>query len=476
MPPGSSASGTSASSPSSTPNRHGFDYFRGYLAGYVDWYAHVRGDGQAGPVGERHAVRHDGYLDYELTQPCRGLHRPNTRTVRSSSRWRTARRTGRSSLRIAPRRPRARTARCSSSRPTPIRRAARTTRPSSRTLDAGVGNILEALEVRPRREYAGGLHQRQRRGVALAQRAVLSSQGHGVGGRHPRAGYLPLAGRIAGRADAVARSASRWISRRPSSPLAGASMHGDASRGHRSAADAPRGGAAASGRSSGASTRRRASRARFGAATGSSLLDGSKQLLFDVSTRSGRARRSRGAASGSCARRMKGMIETWEKDVDAEAAASSDAGATLTSPAPGLRWWPAAADRARERCCARLGLVARGGDRQDRVLSTFPIVFATLLLLATWLIFFSRLSRSRRQAGRLAQSIATLVLAVTTTRVRGVTGDLVPIFEFRWASRVAPRLTGAGCGGDAPAAAGASEHVHDEHQLRLRRRPLSRSR
>ncbi len=29
------------------PNRHGFDYFWGYLAGYVDWYTHVRGDGQA---------------------------------------------------------------------------------------------------------------------------------------------------------------------------------------------------------------------------------------------------------------------------------------------------------------------------------------------------------------------------------------------------------------------------------------------
>ena len=32
--------------PEFQPSRHGFDYFYGFLAGYVDWYAHVRGDGE----------------------------------------------------------------------------------------------------------------------------------------------------------------------------------------------------------------------------------------------------------------------------------------------------------------------------------------------------------------------------------------------------------------------------------------------
>jgi arylsulfatase A-like enzyme len=49
------------------PNRHGFDYFWGYLAGYVDWYAHVRGDGQADLWENATPVRYDGYLDHELT-------------------------------------------------------------------------------------------------------------------------------------------------------------------------------------------------------------------------------------------------------------------------------------------------------------------------------------------------------------------------------------------------------------------------
>ena len=49
------------------PNRHGFDLFWGYLAGYVDWYTHVRGDGQPDLWENATAARHDGYLGHELT-------------------------------------------------------------------------------------------------------------------------------------------------------------------------------------------------------------------------------------------------------------------------------------------------------------------------------------------------------------------------------------------------------------------------
>jgi arylsulfatase A-like enzyme len=53
--------------PEFQPNRHGFDYFWGFLAGYVDWYAHVRGDGQPDLWENGAAVRHKGYLGHELT-------------------------------------------------------------------------------------------------------------------------------------------------------------------------------------------------------------------------------------------------------------------------------------------------------------------------------------------------------------------------------------------------------------------------
>jgi arylsulfatase A-like enzyme len=49
------------------PNRHGFDSFWGFLAGYVDWYQHVRGDGEADVWENASPVKHAGYLGHELT-------------------------------------------------------------------------------------------------------------------------------------------------------------------------------------------------------------------------------------------------------------------------------------------------------------------------------------------------------------------------------------------------------------------------
>jgi arylsulfatase A-like enzyme len=54
--------------PEFQPNRHGFEYFWGFLAGYVDWYAHVRGDGEPDLWENSSPVRHDGYLGHELTR------------------------------------------------------------------------------------------------------------------------------------------------------------------------------------------------------------------------------------------------------------------------------------------------------------------------------------------------------------------------------------------------------------------------
>ena len=115
-------------------------------------------------------------------------------------------------------------------------------------------------------------------------------------------------------------------------------------------------------------------------------------------------------------------------------------GAAVTAPGPGLRWWPAAVVALAG--AAALGWVwlPEGRDGQSRVMLTFPIAFATLLLLAIWLIFFSRLSRSRRRWA-VAVVLMTIAFAAATTRIRGVTGDLAPIFEFRWASHATPALS-----------------------------------
>jgi arylsulfatase A-like enzyme len=50
------------------PNRHGFDAFWGYLSGYLDWYTHVRGDGQPDLWENGTPVTHQGYFGHEVTK------------------------------------------------------------------------------------------------------------------------------------------------------------------------------------------------------------------------------------------------------------------------------------------------------------------------------------------------------------------------------------------------------------------------
>jgi len=109
----------------------------------------------------------------------------------------------------------------------------------------------------------------------------------------------------------------------------------------------------------------------------------------------------------------------------------------LRKPA-GPRWWPAAAIAiAAVLCLVWVWWFGGERDRQTRVLLTAPISLGTFLMLGLWLMFFSRLPwRIRLRAVGACLSIVTL--AVATLRIRGVTGDFVPVLEWRWASRTEP--------------------------------------
>jgi outer membrane protein assembly factor BamB len=114
--------------------------------------------------------------------------------------------------------------------------------------------------------------------------------------------------------------------------------------------------------------------------------------------------------------------------------------------APALRWGTLA-------CIAVL--VAAGwswiwilGDRmrQQQVMQTLLLGFVTLVLLLVWTVLCSGLRRRARMA-----IIATVALlagaAAASLRVRGVSGDLVPILTWRWseepAAAVAPATPAA---------------------------------
>jgi outer membrane protein assembly factor BamB len=79
--------------------------------------------------------------------------------------------------------------------------------------------------------------------------------------------------------------------------------------------------------------------------------------------------------------------------------------------------------------------VLRG--RQFRVMPTLAAVLLAGLLLLVWWVFFSRLPRRVRLSG-LVLAILAATAFIALVRVKGVTGDWVPILVFRWESPPAP--------------------------------------
>jgi arylsulfatase A-like enzyme len=53
--------------PEFSPNRHGFDYFYGFKAGYIDYYQHTNGDGRPDFFENDKPVAHDGYMTDLIT-------------------------------------------------------------------------------------------------------------------------------------------------------------------------------------------------------------------------------------------------------------------------------------------------------------------------------------------------------------------------------------------------------------------------
>lgn len=99
---------------------------------------------------------------------------------------------------------------------------------------------------------------------------------------------------------------------------------------------------------------------------------------------------------------------------------------------PQPRLWPVPAVLAVT--AAALAFVWLDGERsqQQRVMLTMMTVAAACGLLGLWFVAFSRLAARVRLAG-LAALLAAVAAFFGLFRVRGFSGDLVPIVESRWA-------------------------------------------
>lgn len=104
-----------------------------------------------------------------------------------------------------------------------------------------------------------------------------------------------------------------------------------------------------------------------------------------------------------------------------------------------IRWWPAAGILA----LASIAIIFiwgwwEGPIRQSKVLATMYAQGVALILMLLWLFAFSRLRRRTRVLAGGAIVLALALFAVLF-RVSGVSGDVLPIIEWRWAQK-APAL------------------------------------
>ncbi len=80
--------------------------------------------------------------------------------------------------------------------------------------------------------------------------------------------------------------------------------------------------------------------------------------------------------------------------------------------------------------------------RQSRVFQTVLVLMLSFLLMLLWLLFFSRL-RWKVRLLAFGAIVLTLFLSVTLFRIKGFSGDLVPLLEWRWSEKAAESLVGS---------------------------------
>ena len=100
-------------------------------------------------------------------------------------------------------------------------------------------------------------------------------------------------------------------------------------------------------------------------------------------------------------------------------------------PRPRIRWWPALAILGVALAAVIWIWFFEDTYRQQRYLQTLSVGTITTGLLLGWCLLWSRL-RWRIRLAVLGCFAALVALAALTLRIRGVTGDVLPVFEWRW--------------------------------------------
>ena len=101
------------------------------------------------------------------------------------------------------------------------------------------------------------------------------------------------------------------------------------------------------------------------------------------------------------------------------------------TPRRPIRWWPAAVIVILAAGSIVWLWQSRERPHADRNVATAAIGLITLLLLLFWCLFLSRL-RWRIRLGAFGVVVGLGLLSMALFRFHGVTGDLVPVLQWRW--------------------------------------------
>ena len=114
----------------------------------------------------------------------------------------------------------------------------------------------------------------------------------------------------------------------------------------------------------------------------------------------------------------------------------ADFSSKKSAPKRGIRWWPGTAIIVLATAAILWVRLQESWPFQKQNLISAQILIVTVILLLIWWTFLSRAQKQVRLAATFTV-VGAAIIGVTLFRVRGVSGDLLPILEFRWATPVA---------------------------------------
>src|SRR5438552_5107633 len=135
-----------------------------------------------------------------------------------------------------------------------------------------------------------------------------------------------------------------------------------------------------------------------------------------------------------------------------------------SSPRRPIRWWPVLIILLLAMGAALWVRSSYGRQRQDQNIAFANIAIISSLLLLLWCLFLSRL-RWKIRLGVFAAVVLLVALMPVLFRIHGVTGDLVPILEWRWTHRTLAPLQGTAKPASSGARVNAGQLTNDYPQF-----------